>query len=710
MYRHRLHQSALLFTPLFLPALLPAQTVEVDITPGHSVNAFSPRLSLGAGVDGVGEGVVDKVYTPANIQQMLSAGFGPLTYRLYTELSVQDWHWNPSGTFSRPGNKGYWTSSSVPVKGQGIAHSHGYNLPRSGFTFDQGSNSNYSRLDDGDPTTFWKSNPYLANAYTADGETSHPQWILVDLGSLQPVNAIRLNWAQPFATAFQVQYWTGDDPFYDQANGQWITFPTGGVASAKGGQQTLQLAASPISVEFIRVWMTASSGTCAAATAPGDPRDCLGYAVNEVGIGTIANGAFTDLMTHAPNQSQTATYASSVDPWHTASDEETGEEQPGLDLIFTSGITRGIPPILPVTMLYGTPENAANEIAYLEKQGYQIGYVEMGEEPDGQFILPEDYAALYIQWARALHAVDPKLRLGGPVLEADLEVTVWADQNGNTSWLNRFLNYLNEHGASSELAFMSYEHYPYNPCTFDWNGLLQEPTYTRASLRTWANDGLPADVPVFVTESNASWDFQQQQVGLFGALWFADFTGVFLSAGGKQVYFYEYEPLPLYPASECNSWGSYSMFLATDNSQVLGYTSQYFSAQMLTQRWTEPINATHYVYPSTSDIRASNGAALVTAYTVLRPDGQWSLLLINKDENQPHAVQVNFQNGTATQHLQGPVTQVNFGLQQYVWHPDNAQGFPWPDGPLVSSVVMGTSGTEYTLPAASITVLRGNIQ
>ena len=71
-----------------------------------------------------------------------------------------------------------------------------------------------------------------------------------------------------------------------------------------------------------------------------------------------------------------------------------------------------LPAMIPVAMLYATPEDSAAEIAYIEKRGYPVSYVEMGEEPDGQFMLPEDYAALYLQWATALHRVDPKLKIG----------------------------------------------------------------------------------------------------------------------------------------------------------------------------------------------------------------------------------------------------------------------------------------------------------
>ena len=167
-----------------------------------------------------------------------------------------------------------------------------------------------------------------------------------------------------------------------------------------------RLSAAPVKTRFLRVWMTESSNTCDTHGA-GDARNCVGYAVNEIYAGNFtADGAFVDVVQHAPGQNQTATYVSSMDPWHTSADIATGRVQTGFDLFFTSGITHHLPAMIPVSLLYGTPEDSAAEIAYIEKRVYAISYVEMGEEPDGQFMLPEDYGALYLQWATALHGVD----------------------------------------------------------------------------------------------------------------------------------------------------------------------------------------------------------------------------------------------------------------------------------------------------------------
>ena len=104
-----------------------------------------------------------------------------------------------------------------------------------------------------------------------------------------------------------------------------------------------------------------------------------------------------------------STWPSSVDPWHAATDlDESKGDQVGFDFFFSSGVTRGLPAIVPIAMLYSTPEDAAAEIAYLYKRHYPIARIEMGEEPDGQKMLPEDYGALYLQFATAIHRLVPE--------------------------------------------------------------------------------------------------------------------------------------------------------------------------------------------------------------------------------------------------------------------------------------------------------------
>ncbi|MGD0950013.1 MAG: discoidin domain-containing protein [Candidatus Binatia bacterium] len=706
-WKERLVPAAALLGLLVLPPVgaARANTITVDATPAHAVNQFNPLRALGAGVDAVPAGTVDSIYTPANVTQQLTAGWGAVTYRLYTELSVQDWHWNPNGTWSGSGN-GYWTGATVPASP--IQDSFAYKLAHRGFTHDQGNDEGYSRLDDGDPTTYRKSNPYLSAAFTGESDALHPQWAMIDLGAARAVNAVRIVWSAPYATQYAVQYWTGDDPIYDAANGQWQTFPIGTVTNGAGGTVTLSLSPAPLSVRYVRILMSASSNTC-DSHGSSDPRHCVGYAIAEVGVGRLSGSTFTDLVRHAAdNTIQTVTYASSVDSWHQVADQVTDEEQPGLDLVFTSGLTQGLPATVPVAMAYGTPGDAAAEIAYLEAQHYPIARVELGEEADEQLMNPEDYGALYLQWATALHTVDPTLLLGGPVFAVE-DPVFWPDTDNNTSWLNRFLNYLSAYGRLSDFAFFSLEHYPFDPCRISWRQLLGEPATITGLFQAWASEGLPASVPVYVTEYNVSYDYTSYEPALFGALWHADFLGSFLSAGGSGAFFYQYEALPLGRASRCSSWGTFSMFTADASYDITAETAQYFSTQLATQQWAEPVDAAHHVFPVASDVVDRSGNVLVTAYAVQRPDGQWALLLINKDRTRAHAVSVNFHNDAdnSDHAFAGSITMVTLAAVNYLWHPRRANGFPSPDGPLMTTTVGGGPGVLYTLPHASIVVLRG---
>src|SRR5437868_7456854 len=161
-----------------------AQTIQVDTTPSHVVNTFSPLYALGTTVDRVPSNATDVFFAPDQIKQVVSAGWGVVSYRQNTELFVQAWHWNPKGTWSDASGKGYFTGDSNPT--EMIRHSYGHSLQHRGFTRNGGTEfDGFSRLDDGDLNTYWKSNPYLTQFFTGEDDSAHPQWVVIDLGKKQ---------------------------------------------------------------------------------------------------------------------------------------------------------------------------------------------------------------------------------------------------------------------------------------------------------------------------------------------------------------------------------------------------------------------------------------------------------------------------------------------------------------------------------------------
>jgi hypothetical protein len=721
---------AAVFTVISILNCAIAQTITVDVS--HASNHFIPNETLGAGVDRIAAAAIDKDLVSPSLQQTLSSGWQPVSFRQNTELAVEAWHWNPNGSWSDPAGKGYFVGSDTPT--ETLRYSYGYALPRRGFTRNDGTdNSGFSRLTDGDLNTFWKSNPYLTQHYTGESDALHPQWIVLDLAQIQSVDSIRIAWGEPYATHYVVQYWTGDDPIRLPTRGVWETFPQATVAAGKGHTETIRLSATPVPVRFVRLWMTESSNTC-DADGPADPRNCVGYSVRELYLGTQTKtdgGAseFHDILRHTSDQEQTTTYCSSVDPWHEPSDRSsTKQAQVGFDLFFTSGVTRGLPAMIPVALLYDNPENAVAEIAYIEHRHYPISYVEMGEEADGQFMLPEDYAALYLEWATALHRLDPALKLGGPSFQGvNKDIEVWPDASGRVSWTARFLDYLKQHGRMKDLAFFSFEHYPYDPCKIPWGVLYDEPELVRHIIQTWHEDGVPADIPMFVTEGNLSSAASETYQDIFSGLWLADYIGSLLDAGGKGVYYFHYLPLPMEPG--CNSSpGTFGMFTVDADYKIQQPLAQFFVAQLINLEWAQPGAGEHQVYSAKSDSNDGAGHELVTAYALKRPDGQWAVLAVNRDQENGHRVRIQFhKDDGATLEFAGPVEIATFGSQQYKWNPpltrfmahaENAgaptivsytNGTADPDGPILHSRQNATQETMYDLPPASVVVIRGKV-
>jgi hypothetical protein len=681
-------------------------TVRVETAPSHVINAFDPDAALGSSIDVLSRMDIDRVYVPHIIEESLSAGWGPITYRNNTELRMAAWHWTENGAWSDAAHRSGYFTGSAELK-EPTRYILAYALPHRGFA------TSGDRPIEGPNLTYWKSNPYLTSKFTGEADALHPQWVVVDLKAAKEVNAVRIAWASPYATRYQVEYWVGADAldFDFGPKGEWKSFPSGAQTNARGGTEVAKLTDAPVQTRFVRVSMTESSNTCDEHGSQ-DIRNCLGYAIQHIAVGTAdGKGAFLEAPKEA-SEKNTSYDVSSIDPWHSSEDvSDSGSYQhSGFDLFFTSGLTNNLPAMIPVTMLYGTPDDAAAQIAYIEKRGYRIGYVEMGEEPDGKHAMPEDYAALYIQWAKAIHDVDPNLKLGGPIFEGvNEDIHVWPDAKGRTSWMGRFLDYLRAHGRLSDLAFVSFEHYPFEPCTITWKTLYAEPGLMKHILQVWRDDGVPKDVPLMVTESHLASNLTGPMSTIFAALWLADNVGSFFEGGGAAFYHSPIQPQGI--QGSCLGSASWSNFVSDERYTIKGYTSPYFAAHMINLEWVQHRAGMHYMFPSSTDIKDGEGNLLVTSYAVRRPDGNWSLMLVNRDETSSHTIQVQFEDSTGSSggSFSGAVRVVTFGSEQYVWINDGANSHADPDNPPAGSTIVANSRTTFTLPKASVTVLRGKV-
>src|SRR6266404_9361762 len=243
--RSLLVRCLIYFTALpVVAAAAAAQTVRVDISADQAVS-FDPDLALGTSLDILPAKQFETIFHQEIVKASLSAGWGPITYRQNTELTIAAWHWNPNGSWSDAANKsGYFTGSAEPT--ETLRMSYGYTLPHRGNTRNGGASHGYSRLTDGDPTTYWKSNPYLSAKFTGENESLHPQWMVIDFGSPQPIDALRIAWANPYASKFIAQYWLGsDDAMNKPVSGQWMNLSQGVFANSKGGSPVLRLAEVP---------------------------------------------------------------------------------------------------------------------------------------------------------------------------------------------------------------------------------------------------------------------------------------------------------------------------------------------------------------------------------------------------------------------------------------------------------------------------------
>jgi hypothetical protein len=168
------------------------------------------------------------------------------------------------------------------------------------------------------------------------------------------------------------------------------------------------------------------------------------------------------------------------------------------------------------------------------------------------------------------------------------------------------------------------------------------------------------------------------------------------------------------------------MFTVHSDYSVDQPLSQFYASQMINQEWLQA-DGTNQIFAAASDITDGAAHSLITAYASKREDGRWSVMLVNRDQDNGHHVALEFTQGAgAPAHFARSIDVAIFGREQYAWHPSqrsfNAHapqsgdegpeiykgGNASPDGPIVRRRVTAEGG--FDVPPASVMVLNGVLQ
>jgi len=229
----------------------------------------------------------------------------------------------------------------------------------------------------------------------------------------------------------------------------------------------------------------------------------------------------------------------------------------------------------------------------------------------------------------------------------------------------QFIAYLKARGRLHDVGFFSFERYPFDDiCGPLPDKLLQQSRMMAALVARLQAEGVPRTIPWVITEYGFSAFSGRAMVELPSALLNADMVADFLSRGGDAAYLFGYGPnIPINQHLSCAGQGNMMLWQADQAGQALWPMPALFGAQMMTADWAQPGAGLNSLYRAQTTLQDARGTPIVSAYPLRRPDGRWSVLLVNRSDT-PVRVRLAFRRKPAGG---GEVEVVQYSPRQYAW-------------------------------------------
>lgn len=593
-------------------------------------------------------------------------------FRFPNGSASNEYHWNGAGTYD---TDSVWIASDSSYKpGWRTQTIH------RGSTKADASVQGYSRITDGDTSTYWWSNP---------DHPATPGWFLLDLGKSAPLDSIVLNLLAPLPDSIQILHWTGSPGVYPPPNQQHSGWVIDTVVTAA---EWTRLKLSGQNARFVGVRPVAPKGGAWKVAEAS-----LWNAGKQVGVS-------------APDPTtQTKVIATSA---HPASMKETSTSNWDFDTYMAwIAAYPGAIPLITVNYGTGTAEEAASWVRYAnltKKHGikrWQIGNENSGAWEEGGSVSARQYATRFVKFAKAMKAVDPTIQISGPLTpESDWLKDASGDFDGRP-WLEGFLRFVDSAeraDGSRYLDGVDVHTYPYYyENTSDRADMLRSCDGKGAAFDSLANLiertlAGPESREVWNSEYNAMVgirsSLQQEVSGASSAgLVLAHYIQRFGNRGGAIFWQLTEEG----SVGTDGTWGSMGAFTPTKYGahSTLGQApvGTFWMLRTLLREWLDT-SGTDTILP----IDQVAGARLFA----VRNQGRTSVLAFNLGND---TVKVAMD---PTPFPSGDL--MSWGSGEYAWNGTDASAYAFPDnGPSSRRIPSNWDGT-VRVPPLGIAIVRGS--
>ncbi|BDS05073.1 hypothetical protein NT6N_01130 [Oceaniferula spumae] len=330
----------------------------------------------------------------------------------------------------------------------------------------------------------------------------------------------------------------------------------------------------------------------------------------------------------------------------------------------------------------GTPELAAAWVRWANNEmGYKVKYWEVGNElegsweaghirPDGSKMTAKKYADLYVKFAKAMKAVDPTIKVGGPTNSNDS--IVYVDELIET--------------AGDHIDFISFHTYPVDGKMTEPRAVLNESARVGKAvshIREMLAKHQPKrakDIEIGITEWHVKVHEDDLTCNLVSGLWSARFIGeMFLN---KVDFANQWD---MFSTTEHGGHGLFNKGGAPLSARASYWAMWLWSNQMGDKLVESSIE----------------GSKDLVVYATLR-DGQPAIMLINQSPDEKLTVSMDIdEEEWKSAHL------VEFSHKNYLWNP-YSQKPEWSQSPRVRKLDSINVLGALTLAPLSATVVRVN--